>query len=69
MASRNGKPFDVAGGAADLGDDHVGLGLLGDLVDAVLDFVGDVRNDLHGFAEVIALAFVVRARSGKPGRW
>jgi hypothetical protein len=30
------------------------LRLLGEDVDAVLDFVGDVRDDLHGFAEVIA---------------
>ena len=53
------QPLDVAGGAADFGDDDVGLGLLGEDVNAVLDFVGDVRNDLDGLAEIIALALVV----------
>lgn len=45
--------LDVADGAADLGDDDV------DVVgrhppDAVLDLVGDVRDDLHGVTEVLA---------------
>ena len=31
---------------------------VGELADAVLDFVGDVRNHLHGFAEIIAAAFL-----------
>ena len=53
------QPFDVAGRAADFGDDDVGLALLGQQVDAVLDFVGDVRNHLHGLAEIFALALVV----------
>ena len=29
------------------------------MMNAILDFVGDVRNHLHGFAEIIAAAFVV----------
>ena len=49
------QPLDVAGGAADLGDDHVGLGLLGQHVDAVLDFVGDVRDDLHGLVPPLSV--------------
>ena len=53
------QALDVAGRAADFGDDDVGLGLLGEHVDAVLDFVGDVRNHLHGLAEIFALALVV----------
>ena len=53
------QALDVAGGAADFGDDHVRLGLFGQHVDAVLDFVGDVRDDLDGLAEVFALALVV----------
>ena len=53
------QALDVAGRAADFGDDHVGLGLFGQHVDAVLDFVGDVRDDLHGLAEIFALALVV----------
>ena len=49
--------LDVAHGPADLGDDHVGLGRLGRLQPhAALDLVGDVRDDLHGVAEVFAAA-------------
>ena len=47
------EDLDVAHGAADLGDDHIDVfGCHG--VDATLDFVGDVRDDLHGLAEVVA---------------
>ena len=53
------QPLDVAGRAADFGDDHVRLGLFGQRVDAVLDLVGDVRDHLDGFAQVFALAFIV----------
>ena len=53
------QAFDVAGRAADFGDDHVRLGLLGEQVNAALDFVGNVRDDLHGFAEVFTFALVV----------
>ena len=52
--------LDVADRAADLGDDDVGLGLLGEAVDAVLDLVGDVRDDLHGAAEEVAAALLGR---------
>ncbi len=34
--------LDVAGGAADLGNDHIGLGGRGQIVDIALDLVGDV---------------------------
>ena len=55
MASRNGQRLDIADGAADLGnhDIHVARHLL----HRGLDFVGDVRNHLHGLAEIIAAAF------------
>ena len=47
--------LDVADRAADLGDDHVGLRrLVGLQAHAPLDLVGDVRDDLHGVAEVLA---------------
>ena len=52
--------LDVAGGAADLGDDDVSRGLFADRVDERLDLVGDVRNDLHGLAEVLAGALLVQ---------
>ena len=49
--------FDVADRAADLGDDHVRTRVLGRLqTHAALDLVGDVRDDLHGVAEVLAAA-------------
>ena len=47
------QALDVADGAADLGDDHVHV-VGGQLADRGLDLVGDVRDDLHGLAEVIA---------------
>ena len=49
--------LDVADRAADLGDDDVGLRVLVGLqAHAALDLVGDVRDDLHGVAEVLAAA-------------
>ena len=50
------EDLDVADGAADLGDDDVDV-VAGDPFDAALDLVGDVRDDLHGLAEVVAAAF------------
>ena len=50
------QSLDVARGAADLGDEHVGLGLLAEGVDAALDLVRHMRDDLHGLAEVVAPA-------------
>ena len=50
------QPFDVAGRPADFGDDHVHFFRIGHLPDALLDLVGDVRDHLHGLAEVIAAA-------------
>ena len=47
-------------GAADLGDDHVGLGALGQIVDVALDLVGDMGDDLHGLPQVGALALLVQ---------
>ena len=49
--------LDVADRAADLGDDHVDVGTR-HAPDAVLDLVGDVRDDLHGVAEVLAAALL-----------
>ena len=49
--------LDVADGSADLRDDDVGLRVLGRLQPhAALDLVGDVRDDLHGVAEILAPA-------------
>ena len=46
--------LDVADRAADLDDLQVGLLGLGQRADARLDLVGDVRDHLHGLAEVVA---------------
>src|SRR5208282_3967554 len=49
-----GKRFNVANRAADFDDDDIHI--IGNFLDRGFDFVGDVWNDLHGFAEVIAAA-------------
>ena len=51
------KAFYVTGGSADFGDNDICIGLPGDVIDALLDLVGDVRNDLNGGTEILALAF------------
>ena len=51
--------LDVAHRAADFGDDDVrGVLALGGKAHAALDFIGDVRDDLDGVAEVFAAAFL-----------
>ena len=50
------KDLNVADRAADFGDDHVDV-VACDTFNASLDLVGDVRDDLHGFAEVVATSF------------
>ena len=52
------QPFDVTGRAADFCNDDVGFAFIRNFPDAVFDFVGDMRNDLDGFAEVIAAPFL-----------
>ena len=47
-----GEGLDVADRAADLDYRHVGT--LGYLADGGLDFIRDVRNHLHGFAQVVS---------------
>ena len=54
--------LDVADGAADLGDHEVDVAGLGDQRDPLLDLVGDVRDDLHGPAEVVAAALAADHR-------
>ena len=49
-----GKRFNVADGAADF-DNH-NVDAFGDFLDSGLNFVGNVRDHLDGFAEVIAAA-------------
>ena len=54
------QALDVADRAADL-DEH-DVGVAARLADAVLDLVGDVRNHLHGAAEIIAAALLLDHR-------
>ena len=56
--------LDVADRAADLDEDDVGLGA--DLADRLLDLVGDVRDDLHGLAEVVAAPLALDDRHVDP---
>ena len=47
------QPLDVTSCSTDFGDDNVIFALVGEFANAVLDHIGDVRNYLHGFAEII----------------
>ena len=49
--------LDIADGPADLGDHDIRV-VASHLVDHMLDFIGDVRNDLHGLAQELAAAFL-----------
>ena len=53
------QALDVADRAADLGDQHVDVELLGEAVDAALDLVRDVRDDLDGAAQKVAAALLL----------
>ena len=55
-----GLALDIAGGAADLRDDHVRAGLLPHPVDELLDLVGDVGDDLDRLAEILAPALLAQ---------
>ena len=56
---QKGLALDVAGGAADLGDDHIRVGGLPHPVDKILDLLGDVGDDLHRLAQIFAPALLV----------
>ena len=51
---QEGQRLDVADGPPHLHHDHLGLRLAGDPLDALLDLVGDVGDDLHRRAQVVA---------------
>ena len=54
-----GLGFDVAGGAADFRDHHIGGGLFADRIDKGLDFARDMRDNLHRFAQILPGALFV----------
>ena len=55
-----GLALDIAGRAADLGYDDVGVRLLADAVNKFFYLVRDVRDDLHGLAEVLTAALLIQ---------
>ena len=61
-AFKESLTFYIAYGTADFADDHIrcrfsgGGFLLSQSIDACLDFLGDVRNDLNGGTQIIAAA-------------
>jgi hypothetical protein len=62
-----GQALDVADRAADLADHHVDIGAA-ERADGVLDLVGDVRDDLHRAAVVLAGALLLDHRLVDPAR-
>src|SRR5690606_29739951 len=52
------QAFDIADGAADF--DQRDIGIAGAFDDATFDFIGDMRDHLHGAAEVIAAALLAQ---------
>ena len=66
IASKKGRRFDVADGAADLAKHEVNLVLADG--DEVFDLVGHVGDDLDGFAQVIAPALLFPERSNRSAR-
>ena len=55
---QEGLALHVAGGTANLRDDHVGPGFFSYGVNKPLDLVGDVRDGLHGLAQIFPPAFL-----------
>ena len=55
------QAFDIAHGAPDLRDHHIGVGG-GEVAHHLLDLVGDVRNHLHRLAQKLPAAFLVDHR-------
>ena len=56
---QEGQYLDVAHGSADLGDDHVQILSIPQAANAILDLVGDVRDDLDCVAQIVAPPLLV----------
>ena len=61
-----GQAFDIADGAADLTEHEVDL-ILAD-ADEIFDFIGDMLDDLDGFAQVVAAALFFQDAGIDPTR-
>src|SRR6266581_1717208 len=48
------ETLNVSGRAADLGDHYVIFARIGEFANTVLDYVGDMRDHLHSFPQIIA---------------
>jgi len=57
---QEGLTLDIAHGAADLHDHHIHI--LGDLLHNALDLIRDVRDHLHGFAQIVPPTFFLDHR-------
>ena len=53
---QKGQALDIPDGAAHFYNDYLSACCAGNQLDVAFDFVGDVRDDLNGAAEVIATA-------------
>ena len=54
-----GLGLNVTDGAADLCDDDIRLGLIAHAVNKILDLICDMRDDLHGGAQIFPPALLV----------
>ena len=61
------QALDVADRAADLAEHEILVVEIG--LDEFLDRVGDVRDDLHRGAEIVAAPLAWRSPSNRCGRW
>ena len=52
--------LNIAHSAADFGDNHIRTVISCHIIDTLLDFVGDVRNNLHGLAQIIPATLLVQ---------
>ena len=53
------QAFDITYSTADFRNNEVGIILLAYAENALLDFIGDMRNNLYGTAKIIATAFFI----------
>ena len=54
------QALNVANRSTDFGDDHISAHLFSHVFDTCLDLVGDMRDDLHGAALVLARTLLIK---------
>ena len=57
---QEGQAFDIADGAADFRNDDVGVVVVAYAVHALFDFIGNMRDNLNGMAQIIAAPFFLQ---------